>query len=85
MKICNAMSNIGNDVYLITRGRKNNKSDFDYYGVPSSFKILKLRIFNLKWLSSLFFLFFALWKIFQINPDIIYTRHRFSLIIFPFL
>ena len=47
MKMCNALSNIGHKVFLITRGHHHSINDYDYYGVDSKFEILKLRIKNI--------------------------------------
>jgi len=79
--MCNALAEIGHNVYLITRGNKNKIKDHNYYDVAHKFKIIKLPIKNIRFISSLVFSLFVLIKIIQIKPKLIYSRHRFSLIV----
>ena len=81
MKMCNALAEIGHNVYLITRGNKNKINDHYYYDVTPKLKIIKLRIKNIRFISSVIFTLFILIKIIQIKPKLIYSRHRFSLIV----
>jgi glycosyltransferase involved in cell wall biosynthesis len=81
MKMCNAIGNIGHDVTLVTRGSNKTISDYNYYDVDNNFRIAKINFFNIRFINSIIFLFFTLFKIIQIKPELIYTRYRFSLIL----
>jgi glycosyltransferase involved in cell wall biosynthesis len=85
MKMCQAIAYQGHKVSLITRGIKNNKvNDYDYYGVKPNFKLYKLKINNYRFISSFIFSIYIYYKIIIIKPELIYSRHRFSLIVTRF-
>ena len=80
MKMCQAFTELGNSVDLITRGSKSSRiNDYEYYGVQPEFSIHKINLNEIKYISSLIYIFYIYFKIKKLNPDLIYTRYRFSL------
>ena len=91
MKMCEAFSELGNEVTLIVPWRFNSiKTDsFDYYLVKRNFKITRVPSFDLIilgrigfWIQTITFLFFArIYLIFK-KYDVLYTREQFTGLLF---
>tara|TARA_B110000003_G_C16641498_1_gene530369 strand:+ start:2109 stop:3230 length:1122 start_codon:yes stop_codon:yes gene_type:complete len=86
---CNAMSELGHDVSLITR----NILDIDFnlnnyyknYSIKFPFKVVKIPFLNFNFLRNLSFSFNAIRYVIKENPDIIYIRYSLDFIILFFI
>lgn len=78
MKMCNAFSNIGHEVVLLSIKRPSShqeevENEFDYYGVKPRFEIRKFLVPLMKSSILLYSLRCAV-EILKIKPDIVYGR-----------
>ncbi len=87
MKMCDAFSNLGNEVILFSKAGKDCYiNDFnslkDYYGINNSFKIIKINSSSTRLLWGLEYGFKVLKKIkeLKIKPDILYGRNLYALL-----
>ena len=81
VKMCEAFSELGNDVKLITTNvSKNKKSIFKYYNIKKKFKIEKIFFFKKFPLGIWYYLFSIISVIKAINfkSDVFITRNYFS-------
>ena len=76
VKICEAFTELKNEVILITRNVKNNNKDiFKFYDVKFKFKIKKIKYFNKFPLGIKYYLFSLISIISSLNfkPDLYIT------------
>ncbi len=78
MKMCNAFSNIGHEVVLLSIKRpgshqKEVENEFDFYGVEPRFEIRKFHLPLMKFSILLYSLRCAV-EILKIKPDLVYGR-----------
>ena len=81
VKICEAFTELKNEVILITRNVKNNNKDiFKFYDVKFKFKIKKIKNFNKFPLGIKYYLFSLISIISSLNfkPDFYITRNFFT-------
>ncbi len=80
VKMCEAFSEIGNDVVLISRGINNKKKIFDFYNVKFKYLIEILDNFKKFPLGIKYYLFsiVSIFKSFEYKPEIYITRNLFT-------
>ena len=81
VKMCEAFSQLDNEVTLITANTKIIDRDiFDFYNEKKKFRITKLKKFNTFPLGIKYYLFslFSIFESFKYKPDIYITRNFFS-------
>ena len=81
VKMCEAFSQLDNEVTLITANTKIiDHNVFDFYNVKKKFRILKIQKFNTFPLGIKYYLFslFSILESFKYKPDIYITRNFFS-------
>ena len=81
VKICEAFTELKNEVVLITTNVKNKTEDvFDFYGIRFKFKIKKIKNFNKFPLGFKYYLFSLISIIESLNfkPDLYITRNFFT-------
>ncbi len=79
-KICEAFSELKNEVILITRNIKDTKDIFEFYDIKFKFKIKKIKNFN-QFPIGIKYYFFSIISIFEslnFKPDLYITRNFFT-------
>lgn len=82
MKMCQAFSENGHEVVLLAPNREKEYEKgvddiFEYYGVKSSFQIIKLAYINVKFIRNIVYTVNVLNILKEINPDIVYGRNLY--------
>jgi len=86
MKMCEALALNGHEVTLFAQyGDHSFQSDFEIYGVKNNFKIIKNNTKYFGRFSSIFHGLISAFKCIFIRPDLIYSRHTYSLFFASFL
>lgn len=81
VKMCEAFSELNNDVTLITTNVSKSKSNiFDYYDVRSKFRLIKIKNFIQFPLGYKYYLFsiISIFRGLKFDPDIFITRNFFT-------
>ena len=79
-KICEAFSELKNEVILITRNIKNSKDIFEFYDIKFKFKIKKIKNFNQFPIGIKYYLFsiISIFESLSFKPDLYITRNFFT-------
>lgn len=83
MKVCQSFSDLGHDVSLIAPNRKDSYEHgvndiYEYYGVRSNFKVVKVLWLNFLKGKSYFYGLFAAVKTIFLGADLVYARHLYG-------
>lgn len=83
MKMCEALSKAGNEVFLFCPDIKIEEpiivdNVYDFYGVEKNFKIIKLNCLRLKKIDLVLYAYNAYLLIKKIKPDLVYGRSLYG-------
>lgn len=80
MKMCQALSEVGHDVYLIgpTIMDKKDQNIYDFYNVKDTFEIIEISNPSLRVIGNLTNSFLSVQRAINIDLDLIYTRNEIT-------